>query len=119
MRVAPVPVVRHTSTSVSAKPPMPVPSAFITASLAAKRAARLWAASVEPAASDCSVSVKQRAAKPGRRSSSRRNRADVDRVHPDADDAAAPATAGRHSTVTVLARLRGRSGSCPCRRASR
>ena len=36
----------------------------------------------------------------------------VDRVDADADD-------GAHSTVTVLARLRGRSGSCPCSRANR
>ena len=105
-------VVRRTSTSVSAKPPMPVPSAFMTASLAAKRAARLWAASAEPVASDCSDAVKQRAAKRGAAVEHAAEPRHVDRVDPDADDRA-------HSTVTVLARLRGRSGSCPCRRASR
>ena len=36
------PASRRTSTSVRAKAPRPVPSAFMTASLAAKRAARLW-----------------------------------------------------------------------------
>ena len=41
----------------------------------------------------------------------------VDRVDAHADDGTG--SAGDHSTVTVLARLRGRSGSWPCRRASR
>ena len=41
----------------------------------------------------------------------------VDRVDAHADDGTG--SAGDHSTVTVLARLRGRSGSWPCRRARR
>jgi len=48
---------------------------------------------------------------------------DVHRVDPDADHGAAPGAdpgaEADHSTVTVLARFRGRSGSWPCRRASR
>ena len=110
-----LPGVRHTSTSVSAKAPMPVPSAFMTASLAAKRAARLCATSAEPLASDRSVSVKQRVGEAGAAVEHAAEAGDVDRVDPDADDAGAPP----HSTVTVLARFRGRSGSCPCRRARR
>ena len=41
----------------------------------------------------------------------------VDRVDAHADDGTG--SAGDHSTVTVFARFRGRSGSWPCRRASR
>ena len=124
LRVASFPPVRRTSTSVSAKAPMPVPSAFITASLAAKRAARLCARSAEPLASDCSISVKQRAAKRGRRSSRRRKRSTLTASTPTPTMPAPPSaartpTTDAHSTVTVLARLRGRSGSCPCRRARR
>ena len=117
MRVAPVPAVRRTSTSVRAKAPMPVPSAFMTASLAAKRAARLWAASVEPRGVGL-LGLGEAAGREARAAVEHPAEArHVDRVDPDADDGARPAL--DHSTVTVLARLRGRSGSCPCRRASR
>ena len=98
----------------------PVPSAFMTASLAAKRAARLWATSAEPLASERSVSVKQRAREAGAAVEHPPEPRHVDRVDADADDGAGRDRRHRdHSTVTVLARLRGRSGSCPCRRARR
>ena len=96
----------------------------MTASLAAKRAARLWAASVEAAASDARTAVKQRGGEAWAALEHPAEPRHVDGVDPDADDplpvgARVPARLVAHSTVTVLARLRGRSGSCPWRRASR
>ena len=68
-------------------------------------------------ASARSASVKSRAAKPGPAGQHAAEPRHVDGVDTHADDAAAKTAA--HSTVTVLARLRGRSTSCPCRRARR
>ena len=100
----PRPVVRRTSTSVSAKAPMPVPSAFMTASLAAKRAARLWAASAERRGVGL-LGVGEAARR--RSGAARRARGGTGAT----STASTPTPTMRaHSTVTVLARLRGRSG---------
>ena len=95
---------------------MPVPSAFMTASLAAKRAAKLWAdvggpGGVGPLGLGEAAAGRARPAVeylPEPRH--------VDRVEPTPTIEMPEAD---HSTVTVLARLRGRSGSWPCSRARR
>ena len=105
---------RHTSTSVSAKAPRPV---------RAPSSRPPWRRSAPPGsrpvgdrtASARSVSVKQRSASRGRRSSTRRKRSTSTASTPTPT----MALTGAHSTVTVLARLRGRSGSWPCSRARR
>ena len=97
---------RRTSTSVSANAPRPRPSAFITASLAAKRAARLWPRVDRPDRVGPLGLGEAPLGEPGPALEHPPEAVDVDGVDAHARRSGAQPRPA-HSTVTVLARLRG------------
>ena len=125
-----------TSTSWRATPPRPTPRAFQVASLAANRVERRDTGSAARWAHSRSAAVKSALFEPRPAGQHPLEPLRIHGVHPDADHRAAygaghapegrPAGRGRprrarrlgHSTVTTLARLRGRSTSWPSSRAS-
>ena len=76
---------RTTSTSRNGNAPSPTPSAFIVASLAPKRAARLGTGSCCPYAYSCSPSVKRRSGERGAPLQREPEPLDLDQVGPEPD----------------------------------